>query len=533
MTRREFLLAVLGAPVALAACRSRTRARFGGRLLGQSDKLGHRLIRREKLPATEPERVGVCIVGGGIAGLSAAWRLLRAGFDDFVVLEAEPQPGGTSASGKSPATNFPWAAHYVCAPTREERALMALLSEMGVVEGVDADGEPRFAEEVLCRAPQERLFFQGAWWEGLYPGAGASREDLRQLKVFNAEMDAWSARKDERGRRAFALPVARGSDAPAFTSLDQISMATFLDQRGLSSPRLRWLIDYACRDDYGLKLEQTSAWAGVFYFASRIPRPGARPAEFLTWPEGNGRVVDHLSAKVGSRLRTGALAVQILPDDKAPEVRWIDAASGAARRTLARHVVCAAPSFVTRYLLPAAGSHLQSFSYTPWVIANLHLRERPASRGYPGAWDNVLHDSASLGYVDAGFQSGHDRGPTVWTWYLPLCGADPRKARRELLLAGFEAWRDAIASDLFRAHQGLEDLIESADIWRWGHAMVRPETGFMWSGVTERARQPLGAVHFAHTDLSGLPLLEEAQDHGVRAAEEVLTALGLGFESLR
>ena len=533
MTRREFLLAVLGAPAALAACRDRPRARFGGRLLGQSDKLGHRLLRREALPAAEPERVGVCIVGAGIAGLSAAWRLLRAGFDDFVLLEAEPHPGGTSASGACEATRFPWAAHYICAPTSQERALVELLNEMGVVEGTFPDGEPRFAEEVLCRAPQERLFFQGAWWEGLYPAAGASNDDLKQLKAFNAEMDLWSARRDGQGRRAFALPIARGSDDPEFTALDGLSMATFLDQRGYGSARLRWLVDYACRDDYGLRLEQTSAWAGVFYFASRISRPGARPAEFLTWPEGNGRAVAHLAARVGARLRTSALAAQILPGDGAPEVRWIDARSGAARRTVARHVICATPSFVTRYLLAGPVAHLQEFRYTPWVIANLKLRERPASRGFPGAWDNVLYDSASLGYVDAAFQSGHDRGSTVWTWYLPLCSPDPRQARRKLLLEGFDAWRDAISLDLFRAHQGLEDLVESADVWRWGHAMVRPEPGFVWGSAVRRARESLGAVHFAHTDLSGLALFEEALDHGVRAAEEVLAALGMEPESLR
>jgi len=30
-------------------------------------------------------------------------------------------------------------------------------------------------------------------------------------------------------------------------------------------------------------------------------------------------------------------------------------------------------------------------------------------------------------------------------------------------------------------------------------------------------------IHFAHTDLSGVPLFEEAFYHGIRAAEEVLS----------
>jgi hypothetical protein len=62
--------------------------------------------------------------------------------------------------------------------------------------------------------------------------------------------------------------------------------------------------------------------------------------------------------------------------------------------------------------------------------------------------------------------------------------------------------------------------------------MVRPGPGFIWSAARKRAAEPLGRVHFAHSDLSGVGLFEEAQDHGVRAAEEVLRAEGHGFETI-
>jgi len=228
-----------------------------------------------------------------------------------------------------------------------------------------------------------------------------------------------------------------------------------------------------------------------------------------------------------------ALALRVDADDAEPQVRWIDGETGALHRTVARQLVCATPSFVTRYLIPRAGEHLNAFHYTPWVIANLTLKSRPHTRGFPQAWDNVLYDSSSLGYVDSAFQLGRDRGATVWTWYMPLCGPDPKALRRSLLLAPYEQWRDAIAADLFRAHQGLDELVESADVWRWGHAMIRPEVGFVRSDGLRQARRPIGAVHFAHTDLSGLALFEEAFDHGVRAAEEVLASLGVKAESLR
>ena len=50
-------------------------------------------------------------------------------------------------------------------------------------------------------------------------------------------------------------------------------MAEWMNERALR-PRLRWWVDYACRDDYGMTLDQTSAWAGLFYFCSRVLTPG-------------------------------------------------------------------------------------------------------------------------------------------------------------------------------------------------------------------------------------------------------------------
>ena len=56
------------------------------------------------------------IVGGGMAGLSAAWRLDKRGFHDFVLLEMERQAGGNSRWGENEISKFPWAAHYVPVP---------------------------------------------------------------------------------------------------------------------------------------------------------------------------------------------------------------------------------------------------------------------------------------------------------------------------------------------------------------------------------------------------------------------------------
>jgi phytoene dehydrogenase-like protein len=560
MNRRELLAAFLGVPFALAACRKgeSVTALPEGEIVGASDGIGH-LIRdglRPEPAADAWERAGVLIVGGGVAGLAAAWRFLKAGFEDFVLLELEAAPGGTARSGDAHGVvPYPWGAHYLPAPLKENRALVRLLGELGVLEGFDTEGEPVVAEQFVCRDPEERIFYRGRWYEGLYLRAGQTETDARQLQAFNAEVDRWAGWRDAKGRRAFAIPVAGSSDDAEVAALDRVSMAEWMDARGLSSPRLRWLVDYACRDDYGLRMEQASAWAGLFYFASRMRRPGAESQPLITWPEGNGHLVRHLYEQARARVRLGLAVADIRPTEVQKGSTTEDERRGArggvevvavthdgrsAFGFRAEQVVFAAPQFLSKYLIKsyregACPAHVREFEYGAWMVANLFLEERPRPQatGFPLAWDNVLYESPSLGYVVATHQRGLDRGPTVFTYYYPLTDADLCVACTRLLSTDWKAWADVALSDLQRAHQDIRQLTRRLDVMRWGHAMIRPRTGFLWGGARAAAQRPFGPVHFAHTDLSGVALFEEAFDHGLRAAEEVLAARGLKSESLR
>lgn len=538
MRRRELLTALLGAPAALAACRQRPREpRFGGRLLGQSHEVGHRLRDgyRPEPPSFDPARV--VIVGAGAAGLSAAWKLRRSGFHDFTVLELEPHVGGTSAFGESEIGPFPWGAHYVPVPPRESRALIELLRDMGTVEGEDGEGRPIIAEEQLCRAPQERLYYAGRWHEGLYPRYGETPEDIRQLRVFEAEIARWVGARDGRGRRAFSVPIALAGDLPDADALDALSMAEWLSARGLTSPRLRWWIEYACRDDYGTTLATTSAYAALLYFAARVEAPGQHAAELISWPEGNGRLIRHLSAGLGPRLRTSVAVTEVRPVEGGVEIRAFDVGAGRPLGIRAEQVIFALPQMLARRIVaPYRDSpppFADAFTYSAWMVANLTLDSRPREKSYPLAWDNVLFASKSLGYVVSTHQAGRDHGPTVITYYLPLLDGSPAEARSRLLSESWSSWVSVVLADLGRPHPDLADRITSLDVWRWGHAMVRPTPGLVRGPALRQARRPLAGdrIHFAHTDLSGMALFEEAHHHGVAAAEAVLRARGLPFES--
>ena len=551
LSRRELLAGAIGTSAALlAGCDGRGKTLpQAGEILAPNYSIGHRI--RDGFrprPASDCwQETDVVVIGGGISGLAAAWRLRRERLERFVVLELESAAGGTSRSGKSSLTAYPWGAHYVPVPMPENRSLIAILREMGVIERLDPDGEPVVAEQYLCRDPGERVFIDGTWHEGLYPSEGATESDLDELRQFRAEIARWVAWRDGKGRRAFAIPVSRSSDEPEVTSLDSISMSEWVRRRGWSSPRLRWLIDYSCRDDYGATSAQTSAWAGLFYFASRVRGASNEAQPLITWPEGNGRIVQHLAAAARKQLRCGLAVVDVAVkksrDAQTVEVTAVDVQSGEAVGFRARRAVFAAPQFLAPYLIRELPedrkTYAREFEYSPWLVANLHLCERPREQGFPLSWDNVLYDSRSLGYVTATHQTGIDYGPTVLTWYSALCddgSGDPAHqaslARQRLFEMTWPEAAEIVLSDLERAHPEIRTLVEQLDVMKWGHAMVRPRIGFVWSEARRSAAKAFGPIHFAGTDLSGVALCEEAIYHGVRAAEEALAGLGRSVNSL-
>ena len=194
---------------------------------------------------------------------------------------------------------------------------------------------------------------------------------------------------------------------------------------------------------------------------------------------------------------------------------------------LAAHRRRRVPAFVLARIWenPPAGLReaVARVDYVPWLVANLTLDALPADLGPAGlAWDNVLYGSASLGYIVATHQSIRVHpGATVITWYRPLTKGSPRDARKRLSTTSWRTWVDEIVGELARPHPGLPGLLKRIDIWRWGHAMPRPVPGFLGSPLRSLLAGLGRPLSFAHSDLRGLSLFEEAHDAGVRAARRL------------
>ena len=527
MTDRRDFLRIVGA-AALTGCAPTARyALPPGALLGMNHALGHRLRDGDFPPPSETRKIGVLIVGGGVSGLSAAWKLANAAVDDFLLLEMDSEIGGNSRAGQSPLVAYPWGAHYLPLPTRESVHVRELLAELGVLQGDPAALKPMYDERYLCATPQERVYRNGLWEEGLLPHRGLEGAERTQQKRFQQQMEVYKRAIGRDGRRVFAIPMALSSRDPVWQALDRVSFAQWLNDNGFSAPSVHWLANYACRDDYGMAHDQVSAWAGLHYFACRNGEAGNASSDaVLTAPEGNAWLVRGLANKAGARVLCGAM-VWRLEEGKAGVL--VDALIGEKSvRFEARQLIWAAPAFVLPRVWPGMPEALKSAAlagdYAPWLVANLHLSNFPEERlGAPAAWDNVFYDSPGLGYVTATHQLiRRQLTGTVLTYYRALHDVAPAAGRRLLLDTPREAWAEGILSELERAHPNIRQLTTRLDVFRHGHAMRRPVPGSLFHGQREKmANFENPFITLAHADLSGFSLFEEAQYRGVLAAERV------------
>jgi monoamine oxidase len=519
MQRRAFLASSLGlGAMSLVACEA--KAPIAGGFTGIDVARGH-AMRDGALRSTAPRsmrRARVVIVGGGVAGLAAARALRAQGVDDFVLLELEDTAGGNSRGGAVESIACPLGAHYLPVPGDDAHEVQDLLEELGLRRRVA--GRWTYDERHLCHSPQERLFFEGEWHDGLLPVQGVGAGTLAQYRRFSQRIEALQQ------ATRFVIPSLRAAATPVSLGLDAMSFGQWLDAEGLDDAHLRWYLEYSCRDDYGAGVAHVSAWAGVHYFASRhgFHAPGDDNPDrdaVLTWPEGNGWLTQRLAAPLGDRLRTGQVVTRIAQTRHGVEVDVFDAASKSLVRWQAERCIVALPVFIAARVVESAPEFLRraaaALHHAPWLVANVHVDAPLADR--PGAapsWDNVVYGTRGLGYVDARHQS-LDPTPraTVLTWYRPLgpSAFDGIDARRQLLDQPWSSWRDALLAELSVPHPDIAERATRIDITRYGHAMAIPTPGLR-AQLGNEATVVAGRLAFAHADWSGYSIFEEAFTRG-------------------
>ena len=531
MRRRNFL-----ASSALPLLGCEKTSDISGGFTGIAFERGHWLRDGKAWPAPSVvHKTRVVIAGGGVAGLAAARALRLKGLDDFALLELEDETGGNSRGGAVNGIACPLGAHYLPVPSDDAPEVQDLLEEFGLRKRVA--GRWEYDERHLCHSPQERLFFKGAWQNGLLPVQGVGADTLAQYQKF-ADLVAAAQMAAH-----WAIPASNMPFAPVQQALSATPFIAYLDQNGLTDPHLRWYLDYCCRDDYGAGITTVSAWAGIHYFASRhgFHAPGRddnEPGGLLTWPEGNAWLTRRLAAPIKDRLFTGWIVLRIAVLKHGVEVDAFNPAIQATHRWLAERCINALPVFIAARVVDNPPDFLRQAAaatrYAPWLVANIHIKAPLQDRPGPApSWDNLIYgeddgengkrpNGAGLGYVDAMHQSLLPvPGATVLTHYRAL--GDVPNGRKLLMDTPWAHWRDVILADLARAHPDIASKTTRIDITRYGHAMAVPlpvlngQIGRLpsWDMRSlllkqEQSRPAPERQLFAHADWAGYSIFEEA-----------------------
>jgi monoamine oxidase len=226
--RRAFTRGLVGAAV-VAACGDSGSADSGADASGSSESGG-------------PGAVRVAVIGGGMAGLHCAHRLRQVGVD-ATVYESSERAGGRMYSARvfpggqvaELGGEFIDSVHVT---------LMDLAAEFGIQ--LD-DREDAFAETTV----------RDTWFI-----AGVAVPEATVVEQFSAVA----------GMIADQVEAADSDDA-AYTSLDETSLADWLDQNipVATYPELHGILSAAYRGEYGLENDQQSALNLIYLIGSDTP----------------------------------------------------------------------------------------------------------------------------------------------------------------------------------------------------------------------------------------------------------------------
>lgn len=484
----------------------------------------------------------VVIVGSGAAALTAAWKLKREGMKDFVLLEG-PEANGNNSGGIDGELHFPTAAHYLALPSMESGHIRTMLNDLGILQENPQALAPVYDEQVVVHAPEERLLRDKKWQEGLLP---AVDDDSRRFMQMVLEL---SSTLGEDGKPLFAIPREFSSLVSPWRNLDQITFAQWLSDNAYKSSTLLWYLNYCCRDDYGMGIDKISAWAGLHYFACRTGHAqNVDNGGVLTWPDGLASLSQQLRAYIGfSQLDTPAELSQksVRPTimsgtllnarEELNDVRLIvltgDVKNPKTIVIKAKKLICAIPLYMASRVVE--DMELYGFDrfehmpvYAPWMISNFIFNQFPQEQeGATLSWDNVVEKGPGLGYVVSTHQLIRVAKParTSFTAYYALDHDRPEVIRNWMLGASEAELVERAASDLRLAYPSdLWQHLEKINITLRGHAMCSPTPGYLSNRGLQALQENNSRILFAHSDLSGYSVFEEAAWWGHQSALKIL-----------
>lgn len=507
---------------------------------GDNFDLAHRLlfnpgdILKTGTPELHPDVHDVIVVGGGIAGLTVAYKLRDR---DVLLFEAAAETGGVSKSETWQGIEYAIGAAYIIDPDPEsedarELAGFKLLEELDLRKRGEDIEKDRSLQRRLSGDANHCVF--------------SNRRVIPESLVYSARNRAFF----EHVLDSDDYPSVPAEDPALVEALDRISFRRFLRSAALQrkiygrsvgpiSP-LGWeAIEYYCWGAFGTTAEETSAYHGLNFFAAEY-------GDILVYPGGNAFIAKRLTERIrkagAQRIRTGAWTLRIERDGNGfSAVTW---ENERLHRYRARAIVFASPLFLAPKIIPSLPDDqrtaIGTLDYRSYVVANVLLRRTAdkifANEAFRNGYELTRVHGIDVGKVTAedvsnrkvysdailaDFAAGRHPTHAVLTVYRPYPFLTGRPSLLSIPYAQMESEvrREVLAG--FGPHGLRADDIEGVRLTRWGHPMIVTRPGQLAEGTMRKASQPQPGLYFAHTDVQGAPAYENALAAAFDAVEEV------------
>lgn len=456
-------------------------------------RTGHLMMQSQHWQQKKRGHVQTVVVGGGVAGLSAAISLQH---QDFMLFELSDRIGGTSGAARYGNMYLSQGAHYDLAyPHNYGEEVLQLLERLAIIQYEPWKKMWSFQDRqhIIPFARRQQCYEKGSM-----------RKEVLRDGYLKQQFDALMSRYDNE------MPLPTRLIDEKHRHLNELTFYDFLMQHLPVNDDFIRQVNYHMMDDWGGTSHQVSALAGVHYFSCRPYLKAS--VDLFSPPEGNHYFIQKMAEQLpGEQLKCGHLVSRVMKTGSGFEVEVVDTEMEQIHLFTSDEVVYAGQKHALKYTYPSEYHLFSKQIQAPWMVLNFVCKERKDKYGY---WQNEFlgENAAFLGFIDSGVQDRPvQQGNRVLTAYYCLKPED-----RNYLTTIPEHKSKIVAETLAYIEEMLNEKLQVAScfIHVMGHAMSIPAKGFLFNDANDKKTD----LRYAGVDNGRLPLLFEAMDSGVVAA---------------